>query len=74
MSYTPGHATAKILSRQVYCPCCDGKGYYEASHSTNGFDIDGSRRYKCENCEHGKINWLDYKKSFQDVFGPARFA
>lgn len=69
---TPGHATAKFLSRKVACPCCDGLGYYVAGHSSNGFDADQERRYTCTECEQGKLNWLDYKKHYEPVFGPAR--
>lgn len=73
MSYTPGYDTAKFLNRRVYCPCCAGQGFTEALHSSNGFDVDSIRRYNCENCERGTINWLDYKNFFQGVFGRPRF-
>lgn len=71
--YTPGADTAKFLNRQVKCPCCDGKGYYVAGYSSDGFNLDGERRYQCENCHQGKVNWRDYKKHFESVFGPAKF-
>lgn len=73
MSYTPGHDTARYLARQVKCPCCNGKGYYEASHSSNGFDTDSARRYDCNaGCREGRLNWLDYKAwGFEDHFGKA---
>jgi hypothetical protein len=73
--YTPGHDTARYLNRQVTCPCCNGKGHYEASHSSNGFDLDGARLYPCTaGCHHGKWNWRDYKANGMfDQFGPARF-
>lgn len=75
MSYAPGHDTARFLSRQVACPCCNGKGHYEIANSADGgFTVGEMRRYQCENCHHGKLNWREYKDKFEWQFGPARAA
>lgn len=74
MSYTPGHDTAKFLSRQFKCPVCDGRGFYEASYSSDGHNIDVNHRYKCECCHHGKINALDYNRTMVSQFGPGKLA
>lgn len=55
MAYTPGYDTAKFLNRQVACPCCEGKGFYDALYGMTEL-----RRYKCEACDgRGKFNWRD---------------